>query len=288
MDGSHVSREMADEFAIGSLEPEAERVITLHLLDCVACAALVRESRDLAAMLAAGVPAHVAPPRLRRKVMASTVGRRRHLFYRIGGKLPAAAGVAAAIIAAVALTGMITLRAQVNDLKAANVNLQTQVNDALGQEVQIASLQRRLNEAELRSFALEAAARGDREMLMVALSPDTVVTDVFATQLDGVSRAVGRLVWEPVEQKLYFVASNLQRRPDSETYQIWVDRAGRYYSLGVFNADDTGFVRYEARVPLGLEAYESAIVTIERAGGVIQRSGPSVFVTDLSELRRSE
>lgn len=288
MDASHVSREMADEFAIGSLEPDAERVITLHLLDCLACAALVRESRDLAAMLAAGVPRRKAPPRLRRRVMSATVGRRPHLIMRVVRRLPAAAAVITAVVAVVALTGMVTLRNQVNDLKAANTNLQTQVRDALSQEVQIAALQRRLTEAEIRSFALEAAARGDRELLIVALSPETEVVDVITTPRDGLTRAVGRMVWDPAEQRLFFVANNLVRRPAGETYQIWVNKDGRYYSLGIFNPDDTGFVRYEARLPQGLDAYESAIVTIERAGGVSDRSGPSVFVTDLSGLQRSE
>ncbi|GAB4322237.1 MAG: hypothetical protein Kow0010_02920 [Dehalococcoidia bacterium] len=288
MDTSHLSREMADEFAIGSLEPDAERVITLHVLDCTPCAALVRESRDLAAMLAAGVPTRPAPPRLRRKVMASTVGRRPHALVRIARRLPAAAGVAAALVAVVALTGMVMLRNQVNDLKAANTNLQIQVRDALSQEVQIAALQRRLTEAEIRSFALEAAARGDRELLIVALSPETEVVDVITTPRDGFTRAVGRMVWDPAEQRLFFVANNLAPRPAGETYQIWVNRDGRYYSLGIFNPDDTGFVRYEARLPQGLDAYESAIVTIERAGGVSDRSGPSVFVTDLSGLHRND
>lgn len=288
MDGVHLSREMADEFAIGSLEPDAERVITLHVLDCGPCAALVRESRDVAAMLAASVPTRPAPARLRRKVMRATVGRQPSMLARVARRLPAAAAVAAAAVAVVTLTGMVMLRNQVNDLKAANTHLQTQVRDALSQEVQIAALQRRLTEAEIRSFALEAAARGDRELLLVALSPETEVVDVITTPRDGFTRAVGRMVWDPVEQRLFFVANNLARRPAGETYQIWVNRDGRYYSLGIFNPDETGFVRYEARLPQGLDVYESAIVTIERAGGVTDRSGPSVFVTDLSGLQRGD
>ena len=83
------------------------------------------------------------------------------------------------------------------------------------------------------------------------------------------------------------MATNLDKRPASETYQIWVNSAGKYVSLGTFQPDDQGFVRYEASIPAGLESYDSAVVTIERAGGSSERSGPSVFVvSDLSSVKR--
>ncbi len=47
-----------------------------------------------------------------------------------------------------------------------------------------------------------------------------------------------------------------------------------------------GFARYQAVVPEGITSYESAVVTIERAGGSPVREGPTVFfVWDLSRLK---
>ena len=61
---------------------------------------------------------------------------------------------------------------------------------------------------------------------------------------------------------------------------------GKYVNLGTFNPDVSGFARYETFVPQGLASYESAVVTIEHANGAQERAGPSVFVSDLSRLRR--
>jgi hypothetical protein len=196
----------------------------------------------------------------------------------------AGAGIAAVLVAVAAFTGMVSVRGEVRELKAENASLQSQIDDALSQKVEIAALTRRLNDGEQTSSELRLAARGDRDLLIALLSPESDVAEVFSVNDSG--PAIGRLVWDEQQKKVWFVASHLLPRPAGETYQVWVSSGGRYFSLGTFNADDTGFARYETSVPAGLKSYESAVVTIERAGGSPERTGPSVFVTDLSRLRR--
>ena len=70
--------------------------------------------------------------------------------------------------------------------------------------------------------------------------------------------------------------SQLQQRP-GETYQLWAQSGGRYFSLGTFEPDESGFARYERVIPEGLANYDTVVVTIERGSGSPVREGPTVF-----------
>ncbi|MCC6381010.1 MAG: anti-sigma factor [Dehalococcoidia bacterium] len=196
----------------------------------------------------------------------------------------AGAGAAAVFVAIAAFTGMISVRGQINDLRKENVALQDQIRDALSQKIEIAALTQRLSEEERPSSELRSATRSDRDLLLAIMSPDSDTAEVFG--VNDYASALGRLVWDEQQRRLWFIASRLPALPEGQTYQIWVSSGGRYASLGTFNSDASGFARYETLVPQGLKSYESAVVTIERAGGAPERSGQSAFVTDLSRLRR--
>ena len=110
------------------------------------------------------------------------------------------------------------------------------------------------------------------------------MADVIA--VNDSEQAIGRFVWDSAQKKVWFLANRLQSLAAGQTYQLWVNAGGRYFSLGTFNSDASGFARLTAIVPQGLKSYESAVVTIESAPGAPERSGPSVFVTDLSRIRK--
>ena len=281
----HISQELADEFAVGGLEQEIRDLINLHAADCQQCAIRMSEAEDLAAMLALGAPIQRPRPRLRRRTFAAAGIGRLGLVHSVMKRLPAAMGIAAAMAVIVALTGMFMLRSDVSDLQRDRSILRAQVDDALLQDVEIAALQRRLDEGERKSIALELAASGDRELLLAVLSPDTEVAEVYSVDRGVPNDSFGRLVWSDAESKLYFIASGLEPRPLDETYQIWVVRDGRYESIGTFNPRESGFVRFETMLDDGIQDYQSVVVTVERAGGELERTGPSVFVTDLSSFR---
>jgi len=281
---AHITQEQADEFAIGALEPQVATLVALHADDCPECRAMVAASERVATSLALGAPRRVPSPGLRRRVFKSAGLTRPGLLGMAVRVATAGAGVAAVLVAVAAFTGMVSVRGEVRDLKTENAGLQSQIDDALSQKVEIAAITRRLSDEEQTSNELRLAARGDRDLLLALLSPESDVAEVFSVNDSG--PAIGRLVWDEQQKKVWFVASHLLPRPAGETYQVWVSSGGRYFSLGTFNPDDSGFARYETIVPAGLKSYESAVVTIERAGGSPERTGPSVFVTDLSRLRR--
>lgn len=280
----HITQDQADEYAIGSLDPGGAALVEAHVASCPACAAILSESERASAALILGIPRKSPPSSLRRRVMRSA-GIARPGPLTIAVRLvTAGAGIAAVVLAVAALTGMFSLRDQVRDLRQTNSELRTRIDDALSQKVEIAALTQGLSREERRSAQFHLDAQRDRDLLIALLSPEADVADVYPVT-EG-SGAIGRLVWDESQKKVWFVASHLETLPPGQTYQVWVNSAGRYVSLGTFSPDASGFARYETLVPQGLKTYESAVVTVERAPGSVERSGPSVFASDLSRLRR--
>lgn len=283
MSAQHITLEIADEFAVGSLESAAEHEVALHIAACEPCAELVAEAERVASGLSLALPVVPAPDALRRKTLAvSRPPRSRHVR-RVLTYARAGSSVAAALVAVAALTGMLVLRNQVGHLENENDTLKAQVDDALSTKVQIAALTRRLSDAERSSAEQSDQVRNDRELLLAMLSPKSDVAEVYSTDTSG--SAIGQLVWNPDQKRVWFVADNLPVRPANETYQLWVSDGGNYESLGTFQPDASGFARYAASVPEGMTGYDACVVTIEKAGGAPERSGPSVFAADLSRFR---
>jgi anti-sigma-K factor RskA len=281
--GEHLTQEQADEYAIGSLEPELERAIALHLAECPACRDIVRDAERLAALLAVSQPVRRASPRLRQRVLTAAGIRKPGPAWRAFTIGRAAAGLAAIIVAAGAFSGMLGLRTQVNALRSQNADLQRQIDEALSQKVALAALTQKLEDQEAVAAELRETLKSDSELF---ISPSSQVAAVVS--VDPSRGSIGRLVWDDDQKRVWFVASQLRQLPPGETYQLWVNSGGRYYSLGTFAPDDAGFARYETRLPEGITSYDTAVVTIERAGGSPTREGPAVFfVTDLSRLTRN-
>jgi anti-sigma-K factor RskA len=178
---------------------------------------------------------------------------------------------------------MVWMRGEVADLHDDNSDLQLQIDQALAQEVEIAALTRKIDDQEKAAARLEDAATGDQDLIVALLSNRTRIAEVISS--DETASAIGRLVWDADQKKVWFVASDLPQRPSGETYQLWVQSGGRYFPLGAFQSDEKGFARFYTVVPEGIASYESAVVTIERAGGSPTREGPTVFfVLDLGNL----
>jgi anti-sigma-K factor RskA len=286
MPGEHITQEQADEYAIGSLEPELERAIALHLAECTACRDIVRDAERLVALLAASQPVRRASGRLRDRVFTATGIRKPSPAWRALTIGRAAAGLAAIIIAVGAFSGMLGLRTQVDALRSQNSDLQRQIDEALSQKVALAALSQQLEDQQAAAAELRETLKSDSELLIALISPRSEVAAVVS--VDPERGSIGRLVWDDDQKRVWFVASQLRQLPPGQTYQLWVSSGGRFYSLGTFAPDEAGFARFETRLPEGITSYDTAVITIERAGGSPVRQGPSVFfVADLSRLTRN-
>lgn len=283
MPAEHITQEQADEYAIGALEAPLERAVTLHLAECTPCRDIVHDSERLASKIALSAPSRKAPRTLRRQVWAAAGIQRPSLLQRGLRLVPAAAAVAAVVVAAAAFTGMVSVRNQINGLKAENGNLKTEIDDALGQKVEIAALTERLAQEEVASFKLQQATRSDRELMLAMMSPESGAANLLATP--GNDPAIGRLIWDEKQKKVWFVANRLPPRPRGENYHIWVRADGKFTSLGTFNTDETGFARFEKSLPDGIAPYDQAVVTIESIAAET-RDGDAVFVAYLSGLEK--
>lgn len=280
----HLTQEQADEYAVGAMDPDEAVRVALHAESCYSCGRLVAESERVAAALLFAVDRVAPPPQLRRRVFRAAGLSAPGPLVWAARLVGAGAGVAAIVVAIAALTGLFSLRGELDKVEAQNTLLQAQIDDALSQKIEIAALTQKLDEQARDSADLRSGSRLDRDLLLALLSPDSNVAEVFS--VDENSFAIGRFIWDPEQRRAWFVASRLPRLPDGQAYQLWVNAAGRYTSLGSFNADDSGFARFQALIPQGVEGYENAVVTVEAASGVSQRSGPAVFVADLANIRR--
>lgn len=281
--GQHLTQEQADEYAVGAMEPGLARLVLLHVDACDVCRDVVEASERAALSLALAAPLRRPSRRLRRKVLRAAGISRPSPMVIVGRVLTAFAGVAAVTVAIAAFTGMVSVRSDVRSLRGENAALRSELNDTLSQKVEIAALGQQVEQQERDTRELRVQALDDRDLILALSSPNVDVVDVITRET--AESAIGRLVWDKDQKKVWFVADGLPRAGKGQTYQIWVHSGGRYVSLGTFNPDESGFARYATLVPQGLETYDSVVVTIETAGGALERTGPSVFVTDLSRLK---
>lgn len=280
MDG-HITQSQADEYALGALEPEIERLVTLHASDCDQCRERVFAAERAVAYVALNVPRVAAPRAMKQRVFVRAGIRRPPAIVRVARLGRAVAGIAAAFVAIAAFTGMLAVRGDLKDVRQENVQLARQIDDVKSRDVQIFALSQGLKEAKATADDLQTARERDRELLAALLSPESDIADV--SPLGSGNTSIGRLVWEADQSRIWFVAQRLPTLPEGQTYQIWLMSEGDYFSLGAFNSDETGSAVHMADVPAGIGRYDSALVTIETLDGLPGRRGEGVFfVADLA------
>jgi hypothetical protein len=276
----HITAEQADEFAIGALEPDLEQAVRLHIMGCVECSALVDDALLVAAHLALTAPPRPAPQTLRRNVMVAAGIASPRLAARLTSMFQAAAGIAAVSIAVAALAGMLMTRNQLQDLREENNDLQVRIDDIDSAEVEIFALTQRLANAEQLAAQMRRDASLDNELMAAIMNPNSQTAEV--TTIRG-NASLGRLIWEPDQSRVWFVAQRLPRLAENETYQLWMQSpSGEYVSAGNFNSDESGAVIFRRFIGEGITSYSAAVVTRE-VSGADQKQGPSVFfVADLN------
>lgn len=280
---AHLTQDQADEYAIGALEDDVDRAVSLHLLECEPCRSLAVQAQALAASFALSAPLEPPPRDLRRRVFESTGIARPSLLGRFARYGAAAVLVASIAIAAAAFTGMVSLRGQVEDLRDANHDLDVRVREAVSTRVEIAALDAKLDDAERITAQLTEESQKDKELLLALMSDAS--KSIGVVSVDDSSPAIGRLVWDPDSNILWFVASGLPQLPVGEIYKIWLNSAGSYINIGAFNSDESGYVRYQAPLGQDLRTYDGAVITIESLSSSIDREGPPVFVMNLATLQ---
>jgi hypothetical protein len=169
---------------------------------------------------------------------------------------------------------MLMTRNQLRDLQVENNDLQVRIDDIDSAAVEIFALTQRVNQGEEAAADLRKQAELDNELFAAMLNPSSQTAEVVTIRGNA---SLGRFIWEPDQSRVWFIAQRLPQLQEGQTYQLWLISDGEFVSLGTFNSDESGAVKYRRFVAEGLSNYDTAVVTRETAGAE-ERKGDSVFI----------
>ncbi len=226
-------RDLAPEYVLGILDPDARAAVARHLEACADCRTYVSQEAAVLDAIGRGVPQSAPPPALRARVLAAA---------RADARSSGASETRPRVIAA---------SSRVPWLLAAAAGLLALV---AGWQVFAARGERARLEQEL--------ARQQRSEAVLASS------DLVRFELSGASDdARGRAFWSH-RNGLVFAAEGLAPLPAGRTYQLWVISRGAPVSAGVFDVTPGGHARIVMPTPETLTQVEAVAVTVEPAGGL--------------------
>jgi len=238
-------RDHYDLYALGLAEEPERSEIREHLnRGCDVCAAGVRNSVELAALLGATAPPAAPSPRLRRRILASTGYEQRHF----GWLVLAAAATILAGFAAVYFSGRENQYAQ--EAAALREQLRRQTIDLT-----------RLNEA----FAILSG-------------PETTVTTFGA----GPAPPKGK-VFVSARQGVLLIASNLPPAPAGKLYEMWViPKKGSPAPAGLFQSQADGTAMHIQPGAVDVAETGAVAVTLENEAGAPQPTSTPLIVAPLA------
>ena len=241
MDCSEV-RDIIDAYALGAGTPEEAALIESHVAECVDCWNELGKAQRTAALVAFSAPMVDVPEGLEDRIMS--IARREAemeneerqerpepqlpLFQRLGlSWASAAAGLGVAGVAALAFAGI--LQAEVNDLRAENTRMESQMRGTT-QEL----------EASVRDANDAADTAGGILLSIVSTSPQKVemnpAADSTVFYTSDASREVG-----------WVICDNLADPPDGMVYLFWFNEDTVNVPAVPFMPDDGG-----CQIPLDL------------------------------------
>jgi hypothetical protein len=165
---------------------------------------------------------------------------------------------AAAAVAVATSVGLVRARAELADLRA-----------------EIVAVESRLADAAQRTERATTEVRVQQQALDVLASPDLV-----RTTLDGVPPAAGaraQALLSPSRGTLVLSATGLPAPPPGRVYQLWAIIGSQAVSAGTFTPGADGLSRVITTVAFNGPPAALA-VTLEPAGGVPQPTGPKYLV----------
>jgi anti-sigma-K factor RskA len=266
------ARDLLPLQALGVLDGAERSALEAHLVDCPSCRdALADEQRAVDAL--AHVPAQVTPrPELKARVLNAASARGTVVEFKpprqpspapveaaaASSPWPWLVAAAAAAVAVATSVGLVRARAELADLRA-----------------EIIAVESRLADADLRTERATTEVRVQQQALDVLAAPDLVRHSLVGVAPAADARALALL--SPSRRTLVLSATGLPAPPSGRVYQLWAIVGSQPVSAGVFTPGPDGLSRVIATV--SLDALPAALaVTLEPEGGVPAPTGPKYLV----------
>jgi anti-sigma-K factor RskA len=222
-----------EAYALGALDAERASQVLQHTSECRDCAAVVRAYKVAVDSLALTVPLYRASPRIKQRIMGGigvlrlpSLSTLRRQWWAVG---------AAAVLLAIAIGGMswaVVVSNQVSSLKKDNARLAELSELDAEQRQALLNLEDQLNSARNEQRRMSTTLDEQATLLIVALDPDLVPTELRGTSLAPGSTC--SYVWSTKQAVGALTCKGLPQTSFSLSYELWAIKGDKSVALGSF------------------------------------------------------
>ena len=244
-------REDLEAYALGILDAASTRRVEEHLRECRDCEDVVSDYQFAVDSLALAVPLYHAPARVKDRLLggigafpAPALSMMRRRWWAVS---------AAAVLVAFAVGGLtwaIVLSSEVSKLRSDNERLAQLTELDAAQRQALLSLEGRLNTARSEQLRLSTTLEEQATMLVVALDPDLIPTELGGTSL--APQASCNYVWSSKQAVGALTCKDLPTTAFSVGYELWAIKGDKSVPVGTF------LPRYDGTASLLVKFPESA------------------------------
>lgn len=263
-------KELAAAYSLGALDPEEKQEFEAHLKQgCDECEALVTEMQGVAISVGQSVQPEAPPAHIKEKIFSAIeepaskeydakgqsllekfrISKRRWQFATYGLAFASVLLIVAFSIYSSGLKNELSL-----------LELRMEARNQL-----IEDLRTELNDKARVLHIMQAPIVRIAELNGLPPSPD----------------AIGKVVWDPEQNKAVFYGTNLSAIPSDKDYQLWMLKGNQPISASVFVPDSGGNVISEFDTISDDENISAFAITLEPKGGVEQPTGEMYLIGSL-------
>jgi hypothetical protein len=266
-------REDLEAYALGALDGVSARQVSEHVRECRDCESIVGDYQLAVESLALAVPLYRAPYRVKDRILggigafpAPALSMMRRRWWAMS---------AAAVLVAFAVGGLawaIVLSSEVSRLKDDNAHLAELTELDAEQRQALLNLESRLNSARSEQLRLSTTLDEQATLLIVALDPDLVPTELGGTSL--APQASCNYVWSTKQGVGALTCKDMPSTGFSLSYELWAIKGDKSVPVGTFIPRYDGTASLLVKFPLSAQGPVSNLwVTLEAQNSA--RSAPS-------------
>jgi hypothetical protein len=269
-----------EAYALGALEEREKLAVESHLETCEDCREIERAYRTAVDHLSLAIPLYRAPPRLRDRIMGGIGASRPILTPRSILHMRWWAGTAAAALLFIAIGGLawaVTLSFEVRGLREDNQRLVELSELDTEQRTALLALQGDLNQARNEQKRMVTTIEEQATLLLVALDPELVPTELQGTQLAPQARCY--YVWSRQQGLGALSCKDLPATSIGLSYQLWVTKGDKTIAAGAFVPRPNGIAQLLVKFPADAPGPVNNLwVTLEQSSATTRPSNQVILV----------